>query len=123
MRLIFIGNEIENVSGLSLHNPIPFQSACGTPEFTNFTPHFSGCLDYIFYQCDNLTVKQVRNDGEKKRDVGHGSLVKFTNSMMYCFHSQVIPFPLKEDVVKHVAIPSVVFPSDHVALVADLAWK
>ncbi|XP_065209811.1 2',5'-phosphodiesterase 12 [Planococcus citri] len=83
----------ENDLKLSLHNPISFESACGTPEFTNYTRLFAGCLDYIFYQKDLLTVEQV------------------------------IPFPAKEDVMKHVGIPSVVFPSDHIALVADLAWK
>ena len=36
---------------------------------------------------------------------------------------QVIPFPMKEDITKNIAIPSVVFPSDHIALVADLVWK
>lgn len=83
----------EVISGLSLKNHINFASACGTPEFTNFTPAFVGCLDYIFYQTEFLEVEQV------------------------------VPLPSKEEVSQHTAIPSVVFPSDHVALVADLKLK
>lgn len=84
--------EGEHIEGLSLEQPFPFASACGTPEFTNFTVGFVGCLDYIFYQTDHLAVEQV------------------------------IPMPSKEEVTLYTAIPNVVFPSDHLALVADLKW-
>ena len=67
-------------------------SACGTPEFTNYTSGFSGCLDYIFYQSSKFQVDQV------------------------------IPLPSLEDVTQHTALPSIVFPSDHIALIADLKW-
>jgi 2',5'-phosphodiesterase len=36
---------------------------------------------------------------------------------------QVVPLPSIEELQQHVALPSVVFPSDHVALVADVLWK
>lgn len=31
--------------------------------------------------------------------------------------------PLHEDVIKHSGIPSVLFPSDHIALIADFTMK
>ena len=36
---------------------------------------------------------------------------------------QVVPLPSEEELSLHSAIPSVLFPSDHVALVCDLKWK
>ncbi|XP_063973714.1 2',5'-phosphodiesterase 12 [Diachasmimorpha longicaudata] len=80
---------IENVS---LSHDLSLGSACGTPEYTNFTVEFADCLDYIFYQTDKLEV------------------------------TQVVPMPSKEELSLHGAIPSIVFPSDHVAICADLRW-
>lgn len=34
-------------------------SACGTPQYTNYTVGFADCLDYIFYQDDSFDVEQV----------------------------------------------------------------
>lgn len=81
---------IENTS-LSLN--IDLASACGTPEYTNFTVEFADCLDYIFYDTNKLKV------------------------------TQIIPMPKKEELSLHDAIPSVVFPSDHVAIGANLKWS
>ena len=36
---------------------------------------------------------------------------------------QVVPLPGGEELSLHSAIPSVVCPSDHLALVCDLKWK
>lgn len=65
-------------------------SACGTPKYTNFTVGFKDCLDYIYCEKNNFEVKQV------------------------------IPLPSDEELTANQAIPSVLFPSDHIALVADL---
>ncbi|KAI4464907.1 carbon catabolite repressor protein 4 [Holotrichia oblita] len=75
-------------SNIFRHN-FKFVSACGTPEYTNYTEDFKGCLDYIFCQ----------------------SNVKVT---------QVLPFPAEEDLSTDTALPNKYFPSDHIALVADL---
>lgn len=83
----------EHVTGMSLVHPFSMDSACGMPKYTNFTTGFSDCLDYIFYQKDKFDVKEV------------------------------IPFPSEEELQMHVAIPNVLFPSDHIACVADLRWK
>ncbi|XP_005187956.1 2',5'-phosphodiesterase 12 [Musca domestica] len=86
-------NTEEAVKGVSLSQPFSIKSACGTPEYTNYTHLFSACLDYIFYQSDRLEVLQY------------------------------VPLPTEEELKANTAIPSVVFPSDHVALIADLKLK
>ncbi|KAB7502639.1 2',5'-phosphodiesterase 12 [Armadillidium nasatum] len=83
----------EEVSEVTFSHDLEIGSACGTPEFTNFTTGFYGCLDYIFYQANKFEVEQV------------------------------VPVPTLEEVTEHVALPSVTIPSDHLALVADLKWK
>ena len=35
----------------------------------------------------------------------------------------MIPFPSEDELCAHTAIPNIVFPSDHIACVADLRWK
>ncbi|XP_067642263.1 2',5'-phosphodiesterase 12 isoform X2 [Eurosta solidaginis] len=89
----WISNDQEKVQNVSLTQPFRMKSACGTPPYTNFTHAFAACLDYIFYQTDGLEVQQV------------------------------VPLPTEEELRCHIAIPSVVFPSDHVALVADIHFK
>lgn len=61
--------------------------------YTNYTPNFHDMLDYIFVDSKNLAVKQV------------------------------VPMPTHEEVTLHTALPSVVFPSDHIALICDLTWN
>lgn len=80
------------VRNVSLSQPIKMRSACGTPQFTNYTVGFKECLDYIFYQSDMLSVEKS------------------------------VEMPAEEELNSHLAIPSVVFPSDHVAIVADLKF-
>ena len=79
--------------GVDLKHDFRFRSACGTPHYTNYTAAFVGTLDYIFVDSDRLQV------------------------------ARMIPFPPHERVTENVAIPSVYFPSDHIALVCDLDWK
>ncbi|XP_034824735.1 2',5'-phosphodiesterase 12 [Maniola hyperantus] len=86
-------NANEAVKGLSLAQNVPLDSACGTPQYTNFTEGFADCLDYIFYEKSKLVVKQV------------------------------IPFPSNEELKAHTALPSIVFPSDHIAVISDLEFK
>ena len=82
----------EEVTGLELRHEFDLASACGTPRYTNFTVGFSDCLDYIFYPKGDLRVRQV------------------------------VPFPSEEELRANVALPSVVFPSDHIACVADMEF-
>lgn len=34
-------------------------SACGTPQYTNFTAGFADCLDYIYYEKSSIEIEQV----------------------------------------------------------------
>jgi len=85
--------EGEEVVGLSLELEKKFVSACGTPKFTNYTQGFKDCLDYIFIEDNMLEVEQV------------------------------VPFPSEEELSQHIALPNIVFPSDHVSIIADLKWR
>ncbi|GBL88280.1 2',5'-phosphodiesterase 12 [Araneus ventricosus] len=76
-----------------LEHSLSLDSACGTPEYTNYTAEFTGCLDYIFYSKDILEV------------------------------SDVVPMPRHEQVTAQQALPSEYFPSDHIALICTLQWK
>lgn len=82
----------EMLTDVELEQSMKLGSACGTPKYTNFTAGFAECLDYIYYDKNNLEV------------------------------SQVVPFPSYEELTENVALPSVVFPSDHIALISDLKW-
>ncbi|XP_011063535.1 PREDICTED: 2',5'-phosphodiesterase 12 isoform X4 [Acromyrmex echinatior] len=86
-------NTEETVKNISLRQDLCMSSACGVPEYTNYTPEFSACLDYIFYERDKFEVEQV------------------------------VPMPSKEELTLHTGLPSVVFPSDHISLCADLKLK
>ena len=77
---------------MSVSHSLSLASACGTPEYTNYCAGFKGCLDYIFYDKKNLKVNEV------------------------------IPLPSHKYVTLHKALPSVIFPSDHLALVSVLSW-
>lgn len=91
--LYFFVDTQEAVRGVHLKQKLPLKSACGTPKFTNFTHGFQACLDYIFYHEKNLQVVQF------------------------------VPLPTLEELTENTALPSVVFPSDHISLVADLRFR
>lgn len=87
-------NEAEAVKGLTLSQPFEIKSAY-SPDipFTNFTPGFTATLDWIFYQSTQLEVDEV------------------------------VPLPSEEELKPHQGLPSIVSPSDHLALVATFDWK
>ena len=82
----------EEITGLSIKHPFRMESGCGTPKYTNYTIGFQDCLDYIFYQKDELAV------------------------------THVVPFPPEDDLKKYKAIPNIIFPSDHLASICDMKW-
>ena len=83
----------EHCTTLSINHDWHLFSACGFPAFTNYTGGFKGTLDYIFGDERYLEVESV------------------------------VPLPSEDDLSSHLALPSVVMPSDHLALVCDVKWK
>lgn len=84
----------------AVHHRLPLVSAYAScdsnglePAYTNFTGHFIGTLDYIFYTPQQLQLLTCL-------DVDDESIVSATT-----------------------ALPSATHPSDHIALVADLDFK
>lgn len=67
-------------------------SAAGMPEYTNYTKGFKDLLDYIYVQSDHFKVVRVA------------------------------PFPSTKDLLQFTALPSRVFPSDHLAVAVDLEF-
>lgn len=93
LKICSILDKEQAVSGVTLQQPFNIASAYGAPQYTNFTVGFAACLDYIFYETDKLKVNQLA------------------------------PLPTEDELKQFSAIPSIVFPSDHISLVADLEWK
>ena len=79
--------------GVDLSHGLHFSNSCGTRYATNVTLGWTGVIDYIFVDSDHLRTQRV------------------------------IPMPPVEQLMQHVALPSVNFPSDHIALVTDLIWR
>lgn len=69
------------------------KSAYENIRCTTMTTKFMGCIDYIFYETERL------------------------------FLEKIVPLPTVKELQKNDAIPSEVYPSDHLALIADLKWE
>lgn len=80
-----------------LSHRLPFASAYATargdePAYTNYTGHFVGVLDYIFYTKNQLaTLSYLEVDDERLLQ-------------------------------RHTALPSPQYSSDHIALVTEMDW-
>ena len=90
---VLLGGEDQFVPEMNFSHKFNLDSACGVLPYTNYTAGFKGHLDYVYYDKDSLEV------------------------------TQVIPLPDDKDLEFHTAIPSLVFPSDHIAQICDLKWK
>lgn len=90
---LFLGGEEQFVPDMNFSHRFNIDSACGVLPYTNYTSGFKGHLDYIYYDKDSFDV------------------------------AQVIPLPDDKDLEFHTAVPSIVFPSDHIAQICDLKWK
>ena len=88
-----LGGDEQFAEGMNFSHNLNIGSGCGKVEYTNYTSGFHGHLDYIYYDRDTFDV------------------------------AQVIPAPDHKDVEFHTALPSIVFPSDHIAQICDLKWK
>lgn len=86
-------NKEEEVKGLTVETNLSFNSAYENIEYTNYTPDFNGCLDYIYYERDGLRCDSI------------------------------VPLPDHDEVIATGGIPSHQFPSDHLALIANLRFS
>lgn len=78
--------------GLSLSHDFEFVNCVDAIEFTNFVEGFVGCLDWIL--------------AEKA-----------------CFKPEgQSPMPSVEELTANKALPSLIFPSDHISIAADLKF-
>lgn len=78
---------------ISFSHQFTFKSAYDVPIYTNYTENFKGCLDYIFYEKDSLNV------------------------------TQCVPIPEEQVLSENTALPSKLFPSDHIALIVDFKYS
>ena len=79
-------------TGLSLSHDFEFVNCVDGIEFTNFVEGFVGCLDWIL--------------AEKT-----------------CFKPEgQSPMPSVEELTANKALPSLIFPSDHISIAADLKF-
>ncbi|KAK3602054.1 hypothetical protein CHS0354_025231 [Potamilus streckersoni] len=85
--------EDQRVPKMNVTHNLDLASACGNVPYTNYVKNFNAMLDHIFYDLNTLEVERV------------------------------IPQPEHEEVIQHTALPSVVFPSDHIAQICELKWK
>eukprot|EP01006_Ploeotia_vitrea_P066507 TRINITY_DN95108_c0_g1_i1.p1 TRINITY_DN95108_c0_g1~~TRINITY_DN95108_c0_g1_i1.p1 ORF type:complete len:601 (+),score=60.99 TRINITY_DN95108_c0_g1_i1:142-1803(+) len=69
------------------------ESLGSEPKFTNYVGGFKETLDYIMYTPDHLSV------------------------------SQISPIPDEDVLSANTALPSAIFPSDHIPVMADLCWN
>ncbi len=83
----------DTFSGMELRHDFRFENVTGTETCTNYTSGFKAVLDYILMDSAHLETERV------------------------------VPLPSLEELSEFTALPSVYFPSDHLALVADLKWK
>ena len=110
----------EEVEGISLDSSTLFFSAAGTPKYTNYTEGFKDCLDYIFLEEGSATVEQVLQYSILYQQFSY-FLPNFLD--LRISRTQVVPFPTEEELELHTAIPSIVMPSDHMAVVVDVCLR
>lgn len=94
---------------LLIYNSIAMESSCGTSSFTYYTSGFNDRLD-----CNSFEKFEIMNDQVCK------CLWQTVWLLMKLFY-KVIPLPGIE-MTDHIALPSIVLSSDHIALVHDLKW-
>ncbi|CRG92965.1 carbon catabolite repressor protein 4, putative [Plasmodium gallinaceum] len=71
------------------------------PLFTNYTGNFIGCLDYIFYNDENLNIISTVNIADENQLMQEAQLYQLSNC----------------------ALPSPIRPSDHLPLIAKFEFK
>ena len=89
---MFVGGKPELVDNMDLYHNLVLTSAYETLPYTNYVTGFRACIDYIYVEPIHIRT------------------------------TRTVPLPSHEDVTRNTALPSVVFPSDHIALISDFEW-
>lgn len=71
------------------------------PLFTNYTSNFIGCLDYIFYNDENLNIISTVNVADENQLIQEAQMYQLSDC----------------------ALPSPIRPSDHLPLIAQFEFK
>jgi mRNA deadenylase 3'-5' endonuclease subunit Ccr4 len=80
-----------------------------TPAFTHYVDRFHAALDHILITSSPIEGEETTPD--------------IANYQPFFRSIRCAAMPTEEQVTRHVAMPSIHFPSDHVSLVCDLEWK
>ena len=88
-----VGEDGETGLNINLTCPVVMKNMSGHPMFTVFVPHFKATVDYIFAEQSKLAV------------------------------TSFLPVPDPSEIELFTAVPCIVYPSDHFAVVLDFIWK
>ena len=83
----------DDFDGMDVDHEFHLQDACSPLPYTHYRVDFKAVLDYVLFDRDHFVIERV------------------------------VPLPSDEEVTEHTALPSVCFPSDHLALICELKWK
>ena len=83
----------DEFNGLDVKHNFNLQDACSPLAYTHYRDVFVAVLDYILFGSDHFIVDRV------------------------------LPMPSHQEVIEHIALPSLCFPSDHLAICCELKWK
>ena len=88
-----LSNENSGICLPNLTHDLNLISAAGFPLYSNYTKHFKDILDYIYIENDKCEILRVA------------------------------PFPSEAVLSERTALPSKVFPSDHIAVAVDIKFR
>ena len=101
------------------------------PDSLTLRPPAHSCYDPLHLQIHSPRLARtpiIQTDGLHQQPTH--VVPRYANSLDWiCVDSTqldvvgVAPLPLLEELTRHVAMPSVEWPSDHVSLCCDLAWR
>lgn len=83
----------DEFNGIDAKHKLNLKDACSPLAYTHYRDVFVAVLDYILVSSDHFAVDKV------------------------------VPMPSHEEVTENTALPSISFPSDHLAIMCELKWK
>lgn len=90
------------------------------PSFTNLTDRFRGTLDYLFYSSTPPSGSSSSTTPPIDPPTSSSSSSSSSSSCLQCL--SVEPLLSENEATSQVALPSIDWPSDHIALCARFNW-